>query len=127
MHTPKPGAKVRGSKSGSPINALFDLLGRRWTLGILWYLGDAPCTFRDLQARCGGVAPSILNSRLKDLRDADIVARSIEGYVLTERGKELRTFIVPIAKWSADWSKEVYGYECPGMSERLAREYSAED
>lgn len=125
MSAPKPGKKVRGSNSGSPINALFDLLGRRWALGILWYLGDIPSTFRELQDRCGGISPSVLNSRLKDLRGAKIIARSLDGYILTERGKELRTVIVPLAKWSANWSKEVYGYERSGMNERLAQEKSA--
>jgi DNA-binding HxlR family transcriptional regulator len=122
MSSPKPGIRVKGSESGSPINALFDLLGRRWALGILWYLGDAPRTFRNLQSCCGGISPSILNSRLKDLREADIVTRGIDGYTLTTRGKELRSVIVPLAKWSANWSKEVYGYERPGMDERLGQE-----
>jgi DNA-binding HxlR family transcriptional regulator len=31
---------VRGSKSGRPIMALLDLLGRRWTLRILWELRE---------------------------------------------------------------------------------------
>ena len=39
--------------------------------------------FRDLQERCGGISPSILNSRVKDLKDADILERSDEGYRLT--------------------------------------------
>jgi DNA-binding HxlR family transcriptional regulator len=124
MSSSQPGKKVRGSNTGSPLNALFDLLGKRWALGILWYLGDGFSTFRELQNRCGGVSPSVLNSRLKDLRHAEIVAKSPEGYVLTERGKELRSFIVPLANWSATWSKEVYGYERPGMSERLKQEQS---
>ncbi len=124
MTNPKPGAGVRGSLSGSPINALFDLLGRRWALGILWYLGEGPGTFRLLQERCGGISPSILNARLKELRDADIVARTLDGYALTERGAELRAFVVPLARWSANWSREVYGYERPGMKERLANENS---
>jgi len=122
MSSSQPGKKVRGSSSGSPLNALFDLLGQRWALGILWYLGDNSRTFRELQNCCGGVSPSVLNSRLKDLRNAEIVARNLDGYVLTERGKELRSFIVPLANWSATWSKEVYGYERPGMSERLKQE-----
>lgn len=109
MSSSQPGKKVRGSNTGSPLNALFDLLGQRWALGILWYLGDGSNTFRELQNRCGGVSPSVLNSRLKELRDAEIVAKSLEGYILTERGKELRSFIVPLANWSATWSKEVYG------------------
>lgn len=127
MSNPKPGVKVRGSVSGAPINALFDLLGRRWALGVLWYLGDGPCAFRQLQERCGGISPSILNARLKELREANIVTRTIDGYVLTEMGKELRTFVIPLAKWSASWSKEVYGYERPGMDERLANEHSSDN
>ena len=31
---------VRGSRSGRPIMALLDLLGRRWTLRILWELRE---------------------------------------------------------------------------------------
>jgi DNA-binding HxlR family transcriptional regulator len=122
MSSSQPGKKVRGSNTGSPLNALFDILGQRWALGILWYLGDGSSTFRELQNRCGGVSPSVLNSRLKDLRDAEIVEKSLDGYILTERGKELRSLIVPLADWSATWSKEVYGYERPGMRERLEQE-----
>ena len=122
MATPKPGAKVKGSDSGSPINALFDLLGRRWALGILWHLGDGPCAFRALQEACGGVSPSILNARLKELREAQIVERTLDGYALTKRGAQLRGFIVPLANWSAAWAKDVYGYERPGMQARLAKE-----
>ncbi|NNJ99677.1 MAG: helix-turn-helix transcriptional regulator [Desulfatitalea sp.] len=124
MSSPKPGKKVRGSSSGSPLNALFDLLGQRWALGILWHLGDSSSTFRELQNRCAGISPSVLNNRLKDLRNAEIVARTLNGYVLTDRGKDLRSFIVPLTNWSATWSKEVYGYERPGMSERLQQEQS---
>lgn len=124
MPSPKPGKKVRGSNSGSPLNALFDLLGQRWALGILWYLADTPSTFRELQSRCGGISPSVLNSRLKDLREAEIVERGLEGYILTERGLELRSFIIPLAAWSADWAKDVYGYERPGMHQRLEQEKS---
>lgn len=122
MSNPKPGVKVRGSISGAPINALFDILGRRWALGILWYLGDGPCVFRQIQDRCGNMSPSILNARLKELRDTNIITRTINGYALTKRGTELRAFIAPLANWSACWSKEVYGYERPGMKERLAHE-----
>jgi len=119
MSIPSPGKKVRGSLSGTPINALFDLLGRRWALGVLWNLEKGPCTFRNLQEHCGDISPSILNSRIKDLREADLVEKSLDGYVLTQRGKELRTIILPLGKWSAVWSKEVFDYIKPGMLEKL--------
>ena len=118
MSIPNPGKKVRGSLSGTPINALFDLLGRRWALGILWNLENSPCTFRNLQKRCGDISPSILNSRIKDLREADLVEKSLDGYMLTQRGKELRAIILPLGKWSAVWSKEVFDYIMPGLLEK---------
>ena len=44
---PKPVAvtkktAVRGSRTGRPVMALLDLLGRRWTLRIVWELRDGP-------------------------------------------------------------------------------------
>lgn len=119
MSIPSPGNKVRGSNSGTPINALFDLLGRRWALGILWNLEKGPCTFRNLQELCGDISPSILNSRIKDLREADLVEKTLDGYALTPRGNELRTIILPLGKWSAVWSKEVFDYNRPGLLEKM--------
>jgi DNA-binding HxlR family transcriptional regulator len=95
------------------MNALFDLLGRRWALGVLWNLGDGPATFRALQERCGGVSPSILNSRIKELKESDIIEKTEDGYALTKRGRELREIIVPVGKWAAVWSQEVFRYTKP--------------
>ena len=53
--------------------ALLDLLGRRWALRILWELRDGPLTFRALQAACGNLSPSVLNDRLRELREAGIL------------------------------------------------------
>ncbi|HJV56497.1 MAG TPA: transcriptional regulator, partial [Methylomirabilota bacterium] len=38
--TPRPGWPVRGSRTGRPIMALMDLLGRRWALRVIWELRD---------------------------------------------------------------------------------------
>ncbi|MBU0926980.1 MAG: helix-turn-helix transcriptional regulator [Spirochaetes bacterium] len=125
MPIPKPVTRVRGSQTGSPIKALLDLLGRRWALGILWNLGEDPATFRDLQRRCGGISPSILNSRLKDLKDADMVGREEEGYTLTERGKELYAIVLPLGAWSASRSEEAFGHAKPGMRESVLEKAEA--
>src|SRR5207247_10217496 len=43
---------------------------RRWAMGVLWNLSKGgPCTFRELQERCEAISPSVLNSRLKELRE----------------------------------------------------------
>jgi DNA-binding HxlR family transcriptional regulator len=89
--------------------ALFDLLGRRWAMGIIWNLYETPSTFRDLQAACelksGAISPSILNTRLKDLQDAKLVHRTLDGYELTALGRELFLFLEPLNPWSRRWAK----------------------
>ena len=82
MPAPKPAQRVRGSATGRPIMALLDLLGRRMTLRILWELRDQNLTFRALQ-EAAETNPSVLNVRLKELREAQLVAHEDNGYGLT--------------------------------------------
>ena len=105
--TPLPGRPVRGSSTGRPIMALLDLLGRRWALRVLWELREAPApTFRDLQARCGGVSSSVLAVRLRELGEAGIVAHAGDGYALTPPGGDLLARLAPLAEWAASWRPE---------------------
>ncbi|MDH4559802.1 helix-turn-helix domain-containing protein [Pseudomonas sp. BN411] len=107
MTTPLPGQPVRGSTSGRPIMALLDLLGRRWSLRILWELHQGPATFRDLQARCEGLSPSVLNTRLGELRQALLVENGEAGYELTADGKELALHCLPLAEWAEHWASRL--------------------
>jgi len=111
---PKPGAPVRGSKSGKPIMALFDLLGRSWALGILWQLSNDSLTFRQLQERCEGVSPTVLNKRLKELTQCALVGHDGSGYLLTNLGRELFGLLAPFGDWSQKWSKAVFGEAAGG-------------
>ena len=43
---PVPGKRVRGSRTGKPIMAFLDLIGRRWALRILWELRGGSLGFR---------------------------------------------------------------------------------
>jgi len=101
---PRPGRPVRGSRTGRPIMALLDLLGRRWVLRILWELRDgAVPTFRELQQRCDGVSSSVLTERLSELRQAAIVERGDDGYQLTDRGRDLLALLQHMERWAASW------------------------
>jgi DNA-binding HxlR family transcriptional regulator len=105
---PLPGKPVRGSKTGAPVMALFDLLGRRWAMGVLWTLcKEGPCTFRKLQEQCESISPTVLNSRLKELRQAGLLEHSPDGYRATPRGEELYRLLVPLGSWSRDWAKSL--------------------
>src|SRR5229473_8621120 len=105
VKTVLPGKPARGSKSGRPIMALLDLLGRRWTLRIVWELRDQPRRFRDLQALIGA-SPTIINTRLAELREARLVELdAATGYRLTPLGQELLRLFLPLHLWSEKWAK----------------------
>lgn len=85
--------------------AAFDLLGRRWAMGIIWNLSRGAASFRSLQAACETISPSILNSRLKDLREAGLITLTDDGYSLTAMGEELFLLLKPFGDWSIRWAK----------------------
>lgn len=116
MKTPKPGSPVRGSKTGKPIMALFDLLGRRWALGIVWNLSKGAMTFRRLQTSCESVSPTVLNTRLKELRESNIVEHNKNGYSLTSTGQELFTLLHPFGDWSVNWADNLNNTQTPDES-----------
>lgn len=88
--------------------ALFDVLGQRWTLRIIWELHrQAPSTFRALQERCGGLSSSVLSRRLDLLRDVRIVSADGPGYRLTDDGAQLVGHLRPLSRWSEDWAASV--------------------
>lgn len=97
--------KVRGSKTGRPIMALLDLLGRRWVLRLIWELREKPRRFRDLQELIGA-SPTIVNTRLRELREAKLVELDpASGYRLTVLGQELLRLFLPLHVWSEKWAK----------------------
>ena len=82
---------ARGSRSGRPIMDVLEWLGRRWTLRVLWELRDGALPFRALQERCDALSPTVLNERLRELRDAGVVElQEGGGYVLTAEGRGAR-------------------------------------
>lgn len=111
MSLKKPGTAVRGSTSGRPIMALLELLGRRWTLRILWELQIKPASFRELQARCEELSPSVLNKRLGELRNARMLETGNNGYQLTSQGMDLIERCLPLAQWAEHWATSL---ESPG-------------
>ncbi len=87
--------------------AALDLLGRRWALRVLWELRHGPLTFRSLQDACEEISPAVLNTRLRELRDGQLVERTQGGYVLSDLGARLREALTPLDRWSKRWSKSL--------------------
>lgn len=92
--------------------ALFDLLGRRWAMGVVWTLAETgPCSFNQLQDRCESISPGVLNTRLKELQAARLVERHVAGYAVSRRGRELYALIEPLGGWSKEWADDILSAE----------------
>lgn len=106
--TPLPGRPVRGSSSGRPLYALFDLVSRRWTLRIVWELRESPASFSALRTRCDGMSSSTLAQRLRDLLEARLIVQADGGeYELTRLGLELPDRLGPLIEWADHWAAEL--------------------
>jgi DNA-binding HxlR family transcriptional regulator len=72
------------------------LSGRRWAFRIVWELRVGPLSFRDLQAVCGSISPSVLQQR--GLKVVEKIPRL--GYRLTASGERLFQVLVQLNQWS---------------------------
>jgi DNA-binding HxlR family transcriptional regulator len=84
---------------------LLDLLGRRWALRVIWELREGrQLTFRDLLA-ASETSPSVLNTRLGELREAGLVTHGDAGYALTAWGTDLLARFLPLHDWAEKWMR----------------------
>ncbi|HSN25718.1 MAG TPA: helix-turn-helix domain-containing protein, partial [Kofleriaceae bacterium] len=69
-----------------------------------WELRAGPATFRTLRERCGTLSPTVLNARLKELRDSGIVELVPDaGYQLSPAGQALLEALQPLQTWAQRW------------------------
>jgi len=95
-----------------PITKAAKILGRKWTLEMIYYLREGK-RFCELQEVVGGVNPATLTQRLKTLERAGIVnrhpissgPRHVE-YELTEKGRDLIDVLYALAAWVNRWHPE---------------------
>jgi len=100
-----PGRPVRGARTSRCVVGLLDLLGRRAALCVLWELRDGHAqSFRLLRASCDDMSPSVLNTRLGELRAAKLLETGNAGYVLTAEGMALMRHLKPLNRWADGWS-----------------------
>lgn len=93
------------AKDNAAVNALFDLLESRYAMRVLWALKDGhPQTFRLLQDSVGSITPNTLNTRLKELRAANLVGHGDSGYSLTNGGADLLKRMSDLSAFAAKWT-----------------------
>ena len=105
---PRPGRPARGTRSGRPLLVAFDLLGRRWTLRVLWELREDHLGFRALQERCEAMSSSVLRDRLAELVGAGLLETDDAGrYGLTDHGVALLEALRPLSSWADEWGAAI--------------------
>jgi DNA-binding HxlR family transcriptional regulator len=57
-----------------------------------------------LQERCDDVSPTVLNTRLKELRSLGLLELAPTGYGYTTWGRELAEQLARLNEWSERWS-----------------------
>jgi len=89
--------------------AALDLLGRRWSLRVLWELRDGPQGARSLRERCDGMSPSVLYDRLNELTGAGLVVQQgDQRYELSEAGRSLGAALIPLEQWARRWAETTH-------------------
>ncbi len=93
-----------------PVTATARIIGRKWTLLIIYHLLERPRRFCELQELLGGVNPTTLSQRLKMLESVGLLRRHERPtvppwvqYELTEKGEALRPVIDSMARWGRTW------------------------
>ena len=94
-------ADAADEAADAAVLALFDVLGRRWALRVVWELRTDGLTYRDLAARIPGMSTSVLTQRLRDLRTARLVKHERgSGYRLTAEGHALLGHLAGLRDWA---------------------------
>jgi DNA-binding HxlR family transcriptional regulator len=97
----------RDSTTVRPLAELFELLGRRWTLRILWELRDRALSFNEVRRAVGGMSQSVLVTRLTELFGAGLVDDVPGGYRLTADGQSLVRELGPLEPWALRRDREI--------------------
>ena len=77
-----------------------DLLGRRWTMRLIWELRRDTVSFSELREKTG-VSPSVLSTRLGELEAAGVAERDgSRRYRLSGSGRELARILYELNRWA---------------------------
>ena len=93
------------SKEPAAVIQLLSLLEARYAIRVLWALRDGhPQTFRLLQDSVGGITPNTLNTRIKALREAGLMAHGDDGYIVTSAGADLLRRLNELPAFATRWA-----------------------
>jgi DNA-binding HxlR family transcriptional regulator len=102
--------RVKNIQICPKFEAVFNLLGKRWTGLIIHALLGGPKRFKDISEMIPHINDRMLSERFKELEAEAIVERKVYPekpvrveYELTEKGKLLRPALEELQKWGEMW------------------------
>jgi len=77
---------------------IFDLLGRRWAMRIIWELRGGALAFNEIRRRCSLMSTSVLSCRLTELQEVGLADHDEFGaWELTAGGRSVGEALTELA------------------------------
>lgn len=87
-----------------------DLIRGKWKAVLLCHLYNEPKRFLELQRRTKGISQKVLNEKLKELENDELITKLVYAevppkveYSLTDKGRELTNIIRELENWSTKY------------------------
>src|SRR5690349_20756049 len=100
--------------SGCRIREILERVGDKWSLQVIFHLGDGPQRFTSLKRSIDGVSQRMLTVTLRGLERDGIVSRTMYPvipprveYALTPLGQSLMSIVESLVAWSASHISDV--------------------
>lgn len=91
------------------------LLGAKWKGSIIYHLKDGPVRFNDLVRMLGGASKKMVDQRLKELEEENMVVRKVisdrpiaVSYELTDFGRSALKILDDLRIWSESHQIQIY-------------------
>lgn len=93
--------------------SIMELVGRRWSGGILLAVGRGATRFSEIVAAVQGLSDRMLAVRLKELEHGGLIDRTVEPtvpvtvrYRLSPRGRDLLASLQPLQEYGRRWEPQ---------------------
>lgn len=106
---------------------IMELVGDKWTLLLVYTLGDGPLRFSELRRRAMPISQKMLSQTLRGLERHGMVSRKVQPtappqveYALTELGRTFLSTASIICQWTRDNLAELQAARARFDAERMA-------
>jgi DNA-binding HxlR family transcriptional regulator len=94
------------TKLECPVKKVMEIVGKKWTILIVYNLLSGPKRFKELEKSLGQICPRMLSERLKELEKLKLIEKKISStwplkitYQLTQKGRSLYKVIKAMEEW----------------------------